>query len=186
MYEAEEPVGIADYATISHCSSLEQLLRPYEPRWDARFLAAGQSEAPDRPELHRLPNAETELELLEKSFPYPELFTRRLGNSSTHISKADIMADLQKVSFVHFGCHGLQDKMFTLRSHLQFSEQVTMKDLINCNNPDASLAFLSACETAKGEVYQPDQAQHITAAMMFAGFKGVVGTMWYAPISLYL
>jgi CHAT domain-containing protein len=41
------------------------------------------------------------------------------------------------------------------------------------------LAFLSACETATGDIRQPDQTIHLAAAMLFAGFQSVVATMWY-------
>jgi CHAT domain-containing protein len=43
---------------------------------------------------------------------------------------------------------------------------------------DAVFAFLSACETAKGDTEQPDQAIHLAAAMLFVGFKSIVATMW--------
>ena len=44
-----------------------------------------------------------------------------------------------------------------------------------------SLAFLSACETAKGDSKTPDEAIHLAATLLFqlfAGFRGVVATMW--------
>jgi CHAT domain-containing protein len=41
-----------------------------------------------------------------------------------------------------------------------------------------SLAFLSACETAKGDGKTPDEAMHLAASLLFAGFRGVVATMW--------
>jgi CHAT domain-containing protein len=41
-----------------------------------------------------------------------------------------------------------------------------------------SLAFLSACETAKGDKTIPDEAMHLAATLLFAGFRGVVATMW--------
>jgi CHAT domain-containing protein len=41
-----------------------------------------------------------------------------------------------------------------------------------------SLAFLSACETAKGDKAVPEEAMHLAATLLFAGFRGVVGTMW--------
>jgi hypothetical protein len=44
-------------------------------------------------------------------------------------------------------------------------------------------AFLSACETAKGDAEQPDQVMHLAAAMLFAGFKSVVATMWSVGLS---
>jgi hypothetical protein len=40
------------------------------------------------------------------------------------------------------------------------------------------LAFLSACETAKGDRVVPDEAMHLAATLLFAGFRGVVATMW--------
>jgi hypothetical protein len=44
--------------------------------------------------------------------------------------------------------------------------------------PNASLAFLSACETAKGDENLPDEVIHLGATLLFAGFRGVVATMW--------
>jgi CHAT domain-containing protein len=40
------------------------------------------------------------------------------------------------------------------------------------------LAFLSACETAKGDATTPDEAMHLAASLLFAEFGGVVATMW--------
>jgi CHAT domain-containing protein len=36
--------------------------------------------------------------------------------------------------------------------------------------PNASLAFLSACETKKGDQRTPDAFVHLAATMFFAGF----------------
>jgi len=44
--------------------------------------------------------------------------------------------------------------------------------------PNASLAFLSACQTAMGDENLPDKAFHLAAALLFAGFRGTVATMW--------
>ena len=44
--------------------------------------------------------------------------------------------------------------------------------------PNALLAVLSACETARGDEHQPNRLVHLAAALLFAGFKSVVGTMW--------
>jgi CHAT domain-containing protein len=45
-----------------------------------------------------------------------------------------------------------------------------------------SLAFLSACETAKGDNGTPDEAMHLAGVMLFAGFRSVIGTMWQETI----
>ncbi len=46
------------------------------------------------------------------------------------------------------------------------------------------LAFLSACETAKGDKAQSNEAMHLAATMLFVGFKSVIGTMWCVPSGL--
>ncbi|TDL23350.1 hypothetical protein BD410DRAFT_858815 [Rickenella mellea] len=44
--------------------------------------------------------------------------------------------------------------------------------------PHAEFAFLSACQTAKGDGRRPEEAIHLAAGMLVAGYKGVIGTMW--------
>jgi CHAT domain-containing protein len=44
--------------------------------------------------------------------------------------------------------------------------------------PQATLAYLSACQTAKGDQNVPDQAVHIAASMLFCGFRSIIGTLW--------
>jgi CHAT domain-containing protein len=42
----------------------------------------------------------------------------------------------------------------------------------------AELAFLSACQTATGAKRLPEEAVHLTAGMLLAGYCGVIATMW--------
>jgi CHAT domain-containing protein len=51
-------------------------------------------------------------------------------------------------------------------------------DLMKQLTPNASLAFLSACSTAVGADRLPDEAIHLAASLLFAGFRGVVATTW--------
>ena len=44
--------------------------------------------------------------------------------------------------------------------------------------PNVRLAFLSACQTARGDIGTPDESTHIAAAMLFTGCQSVVGTQW--------
>jgi CHAT domain-containing protein len=44
--------------------------------------------------------------------------------------------------------------------------------------PKADFAFLSACSTASGSGHLPDEAMHIAAGMLIAGFRSVIATMW--------
>ena len=42
----------------------------------------------------------------------------------------------------------------------------------------AELAFLSACHSARGDSAAYDEAIHLAAGMLLAGYKGVIATMW--------
>ena len=67
-----------------------------------------------------------------------------------------------------------------LASYLLLSGgRLTMEKIIKeCQVPEGALAYLSACETAKGDEARPDESLNLVATMMFAGFRSVVGTMW--------
>ncbi|KAJ7863558.1 hypothetical protein B0H13DRAFT_1457102, partial [Mycena leptocephala] len=44
--------------------------------------------------------------------------------------------------------------------------------------PHANLAFFSACQTAMGSNDLQDESVHLSADMLLAGYRGVIGTMW--------
>jgi CHAT domain-containing protein len=89
-------------------------------------------------------------------------------------------ATMQKANIVHIACHGIQDIGDATQSGFCLGDgRLTISKLMELKLDNAFLAFLSACETAKGDKEQPDQAMHLAAAMLFSGFKSVIATMWY-------
>jgi hypothetical protein len=94
-------------------------------------------------------------------------------------------AVMQETNMVHLACHGIQDLEDATQSGFCLGDgRLTIAKLIELKLDDAFLAFLSACETAKGDKEQPDQAMHLAAAMLFSGFKSVIATMWYVDSSI--
>jgi CHAT domain-containing protein len=89
---------------------------------------------------------------------------------------------LRESSIVHFACHGIQDLKQPLDSGLVLTDgRLKVLDIMRGPERDKkcmSLAFLSASETAKGDDTVPDEAMHLAATLLFAGFRGVVATMW--------
>lgn len=80
---------------------------------------------------------------------------------------------------LHLACHGHSNTENALESGFAMADRMwTVTALMELNLPHAFLAFLSACESAKTAKTQPDQAVHLAATVMFAGFKNVIGTMW--------
>lgn len=91
-----------------------------------------------------------------------------------------VSSAIQAANIVHIACHGVQDTNNAIQSGFCLGNgRLTIEHLMDLSVPNPFLAFLSACETAKGDANQPDQVMHLAAAMMFCGFKSVVATMWY-------
>ena len=90
-----------------------------------------------------------------------------------------LQEELPRAAVLHLASHGVQDDMDPLQSGFLMADQkLTIQDLMSLNLPNAYLAILSACHTAKGDAKQPDQTVHLAATMLFVGFKSVVATMW--------
>jgi len=56
--------------------------------------------------------------------------------------------------------------------------RLELSKLMSRSLPHAQLAFLSACQTATGDETLPEEAVHLAAGMLNAGYKSVIGTMW--------
>jgi CHAT domain-containing protein len=94
-------------------------------------------------------------------------------------SKDVIISALEAANIVHLACHGIQHSSEPHESHFSLeSENLTVTDLMEMNLKHAFVAFLSACETAKGDRTYADEVVHLAATMLFAGFKSVIATMW--------
>jgi CHAT domain-containing protein len=106
-----------------------------------------------------------------------------LNAHSAHTSATQLRAALEgsPAQILHLACHGIQDSE-PLKSALQLQDgRLTIEDIMRLDLPHAVLAYLSACQTAKGDRKVPDQAVHLAASMLFCGFRSVVGTMWCVP-----
>ncbi|KAJ7486461.1 TPR-like protein [Mycena latifolia] len=91
-----------------------------------------------------------------------------------------VQKGMRESRWAHFACHGLQDISTPINSALLLagSSKLTLSDIIKLQLPHADLAFLSACQTATGSKNLQDESVHLTAGMLLAGYRGVIGTMW--------
>jgi CHAT domain-containing protein len=105
---------------------------------------------------------------------------RVLNTPSAHTTLAQLRALLEgtPAHILHLACHGLQDSNPLKSAILLQDGRLTIEDIMQLNLTQAVLAFLSACQTAKGDRNAPDQAVHLAASMLFCGFRSVIGTMW--------
>ena len=84
--------------------------------------------------------------------------------------------------WVHFACHGVQDNENPTQSCLSLAgighSKLTLSEIIKLDLKNAELAFLSACQTATGTQQLEEEAVHLAAGMLLAGYRGVIATMW--------
>jgi CHAT domain-containing protein len=81
-------------------------------------------------------------------------------------------------------CRGIRDSDPLKSAFLLHDGRFSNNDIIRLDLPHACLAFLSACQTAKGDQNAPDQAMHLAASMLFCGLRSVGGTMWHVKYAL--
>jgi len=102
----------------------------------------------------------------------------KLGVPGAPATVNEVVSHLSAVSIAHFGCHGEQNKNPLESSLILEDGRLKISHIMQKTAQNASLAFLCACETAMGDKDLPDEAMHLGATLLFAGFHGVVATMW--------
>jgi CHAT domain-containing protein len=102
----------------------------------------------------------------------------RLDIPGAPASVEEVISHLPAVSVAHFACYGQQDMRNPLKSALILDDgRLKVSQIMQRSMPNASLAFLCACETATSDENLPDEVIHFGVTLLFAGFRGVVATM---------
>ncbi|KAF9231843.1 CHAT domain-containing protein, partial [Melanogaster broomeanus] len=144
------------------------------------FAAIGQA-TPDTsvtsvkfPPLHYIDH---ELGGIEALLPTPSvMFTKVVGSEATRDQALQLLVDNQ---WLHLSCHGMQVPQEPFKSCLAMADGlVSLLDIINANISTHEFTFLSACETAMGDLSTPDEVIHLAAGLQFMGVKSVIGTLW--------
>ncbi|KAJ7616002.1 CHAT domain-containing protein [Roridomyces roridus] len=177
----ESPDCVSDYFISSYTPTLTALLNPPSEE-SPEFPKMTTVIVPNAPNKSYLAGAQAELAKIKGLVPKQWKHTV-VGETAGATMDATTTA-LENCSIAHFACHGVQDPVKPLNSGLELSDgRLGITELMRSttsigDRAQLSLAFLSACETATGDSSTPDEAMHLAGAMMFAGFRSVVGTMW--------
>ncbi len=95
----------------------------------------------------------------------------------------DVLEHMDSCDWVHLACHGLQNAAPDKSALYLADGDLNLMEIILKDLPHAKFAFLSACQTAKGDTKLSEEAIHISAGMLQAGYRAVIGTMWSIPDS---
>jgi CHAT domain-containing protein len=125
-----------------------------------------------------LPEAAKEARIVRECFD--SAHAQVLNTMSTQTVRAELLSLLENTPahVLHLACHAVQDAEPLNSAIMLHDGQLTIEDIMRLSLLQATLAYLSACQTAKGDQHAPDQAVHIAASMLFCGFRSVIGTLW--------
>ncbi|TDL23540.1 hypothetical protein BD410DRAFT_787385 [Rickenella mellea] len=168
--------SLADIAVSSYMPTLTAMLNKSQETQVKKslfkLLAVIQ---PNTPGVNALPGTKEELSRIRKHLPSSSI--NILNGSDAKITQ--VMSGLDECSWVHLACHGVQDASDPMESGLLLEDgRLGLSQIIHKRLPHAEFAFLSACQTATGDERRPEEAIHLAAGMLLAGYKGVIATMW--------
>ena len=179
LYDTENQPKIFDYVVSSYTPTLTALLnsgrRPLKSSQHIRMLTVSQ---PATPGQNRLPGTTDELNAIESLQKLTGGFhVTRLDDREATV--AAVLQHMKECSWIHLACHGIQDAVNPTNSaFILIDNRLTLKEIMKQSLSHTRLAVLSACQTAKGDSELPEEAIHLAAGMLMAGYWGVLGTMW--------
>ncbi|KIY68050.1 hypothetical protein CYLTODRAFT_396027 [Cylindrobasidium torrendii FP15055 ss-10] len=135
-----------------------------------RLLAVSQ---PTTPEAEELPATVEEVKLIGALVPGMTWLNDTAG------TREAVLHGLREHNWVHLSCHGVQNMEQPLKSAFLLQDGgLELVDIMKESFGHTQLAFLSACRTAAGDEQRPEEAVHLAAGMLMAGFQNVVATLW--------
>ncbi|KAF8804627.1 hypothetical protein BYT27DRAFT_7225266 [Phlegmacium glaucopus] len=169
---------ISDYVVSSYIPTVRSL--------NDKFIASSTSSKctslvlisqPNTPGLLSILSSRTETHALKALMKGTGVDALLLEDSKA--TREKVKAEMKSHSWAHFACHGVQDAHQPLESGLCLHDgHLELLEIMKEQIPNLDLAFLSACQTSKGDLKLSEEVLHPIAGMLAAGYRGVVGTMW--------
>ncbi|QRW23791.1 CHAT domain protein [Rhizoctonia solani] len=166
---------MSDFAISSYTPTIGSLLSKHETYFpnQLRVLVIGQENTPGHTQL-----LGTREELITLS-SFKESFCAFKKIEESEATKSAVLAALEEYNCVHFACHACQaTSQFDQSGFALHDGRLTLSEITAKTVAGRKFAFLSACQTAKGDKMLADEAVHLTSGLLVAGYSNVIGTMW--------
>ncbi|TFK19861.1 hypothetical protein FA15DRAFT_708610 [Coprinopsis marcescibilis] len=179
IYGTSEKLTVSDYAISSYVPTVTALSDRVKRKHAATNKVSGvflvcQSNAPG---LSRIPGTTREARLIEDLATKNNIPASLLEKDEVTVAAA--LENMNRYTSIHLVCHAAQDADEPLRSGFFLHDgRLDLSTILKQNMAHADLAFLSACQTSTGEEKLSEEAVHLAAGMLAAGYRGVVATMW--------
>jgi CHAT domain-containing protein len=151
----------SDYVVSSYTPTLSSLLnarKSYMParKQDIKALIAAVPQSFSA-QCIELASTQEEVSAVKAALPDGTVISVRGTNSTVNgdtsgVTASGLLDQLPEATILHLACHGRQNPDNALNSGFVMSdEMLTIERLMQVPLPRAFMAFLSACETAKGD-----------------------------------
>lgn len=147
-------------------------MRASKQRSSPTILAISQ---PDTPNHTRLPGTLKEVEQIKTCIGEHDFNWLNKGEATINA----VLEAMETHSWCHFACHAVQHPTNPTESSIALHDgPLSLRTIMSRSFSSAELVFLSACQTASGNEELPEEAVHLAAGMLAAGYHTVLATMW--------
>ena len=178
LYNTKEPgTKIFDYVVSSYTPTVTALLQPAAINSSPlKLLTVAQAKYTGR-KVSPLPKTKTEIDIVGSHAHSNSIECLALEDASRTVKR--VLDEMSNCNWIHLACHGKQDWSSPTKSAFILADgDLELEELIKHTLPHAEFAFLSACQTATGNQKLAEEAVHLAAGMLLAGYRSVIATMW--------
>src|SRR6266545_6919067 len=110
---------------------------------------------PNTPGMGEIPFARDEVEKINKELRAREILSCRLDDKDGTVNR--VLESMEKFPCIHLACHASQDATNPLKSSIYLHDgPLELSEIMKKNLHCADFAFLSACQTSKGDTKLPE------------------------------
>jgi CHAT domain-containing protein len=172
-------VNVSDFVCSSYTPTLTAIIETHPScMLKSNFQGLLAVSQPNTPGQLALPNTATELIHIQKCAHNSGVQGIKTleGPAATMES---VIKGMAAHGWVHLACHAAQDAANPTQSAFYLHDgPLELSMLVTKSFQHAELAFLSACQTVAGHERLSEEAVHLAAGMLLAGYRGVIATMW--------
>ncbi|KAF5329890.1 hypothetical protein D9611_013399 [Ephemerocybe angulata] len=179
IYQGSASECVFDYVVSSYMPTVTSLTDRVKNHRSIDAKAAGLllTSQPNAPGAPPIPGTTKEIRAIAERAEKNGVRAKKLEGDEISIEAC--LEEMKDFSSVHLACHGSQNAAEPLQSRFLFHQgSLELGTILKSNLKNADLAFLSACQTSTGQEKLADEAVHLAAGMLAAGYRRVIGTMW--------
>ncbi|CCM05138.1 uncharacterized protein FIBRA_07346 [Fibroporia radiculosa] len=171
---------VFEYIASSYTHNLSILLEKREElSEDFNGMLLVSQPVPNSPREAAIPKTVIEIEAVARIARESAIHMPTTRLNERDANKETVLEGMRRHNWVHLACHATQHPKHPTESAFSLTDgPLTLREIARRAHPRGELAFLSACHTATGDEALTEEAVHLAAGMLMAGYRSVVATMW--------